>query len=110
MPDTQFVYIADIEGDFYDIYHEAKHAFCNSPADWVIRATFDRAILDTAHPKKRGRLKSTVKASDSVGKVTFAVSSFGNRKKREVTQDVFTKQITLLPLVRRKKMALNQFK
>lgn len=97
MPDTQFVYIADREGDIYDIYHEAKHEFCNSTADWVIRATFDRAILDTKYPKKRSRLKANVKSGDSVGKVTFAVSSFGNRKKREVTQDVFTKKITLLP-------------
>ena len=44
MPDTQFVYIANREGDIYDIYHEAKNEFCNSTADWVIRASFDRAI------------------------------------------------------------------
>lgn len=61
MPDTQFIYIADREGDIYDIYHEAQHGFCNSPADWVIRATYDRSILDTEAPKKRSRLKKNVK-------------------------------------------------
>ena len=39
---------------------------------------------------KRSRLKANVKASDSVGKVTFAVSSFGNRKKSEVTTIIAT--------------------
>lgn len=76
----------------------------------MIRATFDRAILDTEHPKKRSRLKANVKASDSVGKVTFVVSSFGNRKKREVTQDVFTKKSPCFPLVKKQKMVLNQLR
>lgn len=97
MPETQFVYIADREGDIYDIYHEANIAFDKGAADWVIRATFDRSILDENHPKKRNRLKASVKASSSIGKVTFTTSSFGNRKKREVTQDVFAKEVTLLP-------------
>lgn len=97
MPDTQFIYIADREGDIYDIYHEAKHGFHGGTAEWVIRATFDRTILDTEQPKKRGKLKENVKASNPVGQVAFAVSSFGNRKKREVKQDVFAKEITLLP-------------
>ena len=97
MPDTQFVYIADREGDIYDIYHEAATCFAKGRADWVIRATFDRAILDETQPKKRNRLKASVKASSSMGKVTFTTSSFGNRNKREVTQDVFVKEVTLLP-------------
>lgn len=97
MPDTQFIYIADREGDIYDIYHEAQYGFGNSSADWIIRATFDRAILDEDAPKKRGRLKAHVKAGNSIGKVTFTVSSSGNRKKREITQDVFTKKMTLIP-------------
>ena len=97
IPDTQFVYIADREGDIYDIYHEAKQAFDHSPADWLIRATFDRSVLDANHPKKRNKLKACVKASTSVGTVTFTASSFGNRKKREVTQEVFAKEVTLIP-------------
>ena len=97
IPNTQFVYIADREGDIYDIYHEAKRAFINGAADWVIRATFDRSILDENQPKKRNKLKKRVKESASKGEVTFTVSSFGNRKKREVTQDVFAKEVTLLP-------------
>ena len=97
IPATQFVYIADREGDIYDIYHEAKSAFETGAADWVIRAIFDRSIFDESQPKKRNKLKASVKASSSMGKVTFTVSSFGNRKKREVTQDVFAKEVTLLP-------------
>lgn len=97
IPDTQFIYIADREGDIYDIYHEAATNFARGSADWVIRATFDRAIFDETQPKNRNRLKKSVKASSGMGKVTFTTSSFGNRKKREVTQDVFVKEVTLLP-------------
>lgn len=97
IPDTHFVYIADREGDIYDIYHEAATGFSKGRADWVIRATYDRAILDKTQPKNRSRLKKNVKASLSMGKVTFTTSSFGNRKKREVTQDIFVKEVTLLP-------------
>ena len=97
MPETQFVYIADREGDIYDIYHETNTAFAKSSADWVIRATFDRAILDETDPKKNNKLKAHVKASTAVGEVTFTTSSYGNRKKREVTQAVYAKEVTLRP-------------
>lgn len=97
MPETQFVYIADREGDIYDIYHEANMAFDKGASDWVIRATFDRSVLDENQPGNRGKLKQSVKSSPSIGKVTFITSSFGNRKKREVTQDIFAKEVTLLP-------------
>lgn len=97
MPNTQLVYIADREGDIYDIYHEAHTAFAKGPADWVIRATFDRTIVDEEQPKKSAKLKSSVKGSTSVGKVSFATSSFGNRKKREVTQIIYAKEVTVLP-------------
>lgn len=97
MPDTQFVYIADREGDIYDIYHEANTTFAKGSADWVIRATFDRVIMDEDNPKKSTKLKSGVKASTPVGKVRFATSSFGNRKKREVTQTIYAKEVTVHP-------------
>lgn len=95
LPETRFVYIADREGDIYDIYHEAQAL--NSRADWVIRATFNRKVLDENQPKKHNKLKASVKATPPIGKVTFTLSSFGNRKKRNVTQDIFIKEVTLLP-------------
>lgn len=97
MPDTQFVYVADREGDIYDIYQEAHTSFGKGAADWLIRATFDRSILDENQPKKRNRLKKAVKASSCIGTVTFKLSPSRNRKKRSVTQDVFVKEVTLLP-------------
>lgn len=97
MPDTQFVYIADREGDIYDIYHEAQTAFSKGAADWVIRATFDRPILTEEPPPKSNKLKASVKATPGVGTVTFTTASFGNRKKREITQAIYAKEVTLLP-------------
>jgi len=97
MLDTQFVYVADREGDIYDIYHEAQTSFTKGAADWLIRATFDRAILDENQPKKRNKLKKGVKASSCIGTITFNLSPLRNRKKRRVTQDVFVKEVRLLP-------------
>jgi hypothetical protein len=95
IPNTRFVYVADREGDIYDIYHEAQAI--DNQANWVIRATFDRRILDEFDAKKRNKLKATVKENAPIGKVAFTMSSFGNRKKREITQEIFTKEVTLLP-------------
>jgi hypothetical protein len=97
IPTTRFIYIADREGDIYDIYHETRQVLSHDTADYLIRATFDRCILDEDAAKKRNKLKATVKATSSVGKVTFTVSPGRNRKKREVTQDIFIKQVRLTP-------------
>jgi hypothetical protein len=110
MPNTQFVYISDREGDIYDIYHEAKNALNNGKADWVIRATYDRSIFDENQPQKRNKLKDSVKSSSSVGKVSFNLSSGRNRKKREVIQDVFMKEVTLLPPREKAKQGLKPVK
>lgn len=96
IPATQFIYMADREGDIYDIYHEAKKGFSDSTADWIIRATYDRAILDEVDPQKRKRLKGSVREEGSIGEIRFAMPALGNRKKREVVQKIFTKEVTLL--------------
>jgi hypothetical protein len=97
LPDTQFIYVADREGDVYDIYHEAQAAFAKGAADWLIRATYDRATLDEKAPKKRNRLKKEVKACSSLGTISFDLAPARNRKKRAVTQDIFVKKVTLRP-------------
>ena len=95
--DTQFVYIADREGDIYDLYQEANKEFNQSAADWIIRATYDRAVLDENSAKKRSNMKKVTIESPSVGIIKFTVASSKKRKKREVTQHIFTKEVMLYP-------------
>jgi IS4 transposase len=97
LPDTQFVYIADREGDIYDLYEEAEKEFNQSSADWIIRATHDRAIFDENSATKRNKMKKMTKESPSIGVVKFTVGSSKKRKKREVTQHIFTKEVMLYP-------------
>lgn len=96
MPETKFVYIADREGDIYEIYQEAQKEFCKSKADFIIRGIFDRAVLTDAPANKRNRLKSLIKTSESLGTIKFIADS-RNTKKREVTQNVYTKEVRLMP-------------
>lgn len=110
MPDTHCIYVTDREGDIYDIYHEAQQASEKGAADWLIRATFDRAILDEEQGTKRNRLKKKVKASSSMGTVAFHLSPGRNRKKRQVIQDIFVKEVTLLPPREKEKRGLGPVK
>jgi hypothetical protein len=82
MPSTHFVYVADREGDIYDIYHEAQAI--NARASWVIRAIFDRSGLDENCPKKRNQLKTIAKENPPIGNVNFMMSSLENRKKQKL--------------------------
>ena len=97
MSSTHCIYVTDREGDIYDIYHEAQQAFEKGAADWLIRATFDRAVLDEEPCAKRNRLKKKVKTTSSIGTVEIYLSPARNRKKRQVIQDIFVKEVTLLP-------------
>jgi len=97
IPNTQFVYIADREGDIYDLYQEADKMLNQSSADWVIRATYDRAVYDENSIKKRSKMKKITKESSSVGEVKFILASSKTRKKREVTQHIFIKEVMLYP-------------
>jgi Transposase DNA-binding/Transposase Tn5 dimerisation domain len=95
MPETQFVYIADREGDLYAIYEEAQKAFAKSSADWVIRAHYDRKLLVETSVSKPSTLKEHVRESVALGRINFRVASTNKRKKRNVTQEIFAKEVVL---------------
>ena len=63
MPDTRLVYVADREGDIYELLEAAQGA----PADLLIRSCQDRALEDGQH------LHAAVAAPPALGTVHVAV-------------------------------------
>jgi hypothetical protein len=96
-PETQFIYVADREGDIYDVYAESCSFSKSSRSDWVIRATFDRNILGADHKRQKNRMKAETQESGYIGEISFEVQSTNKRSKRLVTQSIYTKRVTLNP-------------
>ena len=63
MPDTRLVYVADREGDIYELLEAAQDA----PADLLIPSCQDRALKDGRH------LHAAVAATSALGTVHIAV-------------------------------------
>jgi Transposase Tn5 dimerisation domain/Transposase DNA-binding len=97
IPMTKFIYIADREGDLFEVFQEAQKEFKNGKADFIIRAHYDRSLLTDDTAKSSGKLKSSVKSSAPVGQIKFVASSKATKKTREVTQTIYTKKVTLKP-------------
>ena len=94
-PDKNFVYIADREGDIYEIFQQSSKSTAPNNAQWIIRSTYDRSVVDEDAKKKRNKLRAMVKASQPIGQIKFTLPADKARKPREVTQTVYAKEVTL---------------
>ena len=98
---TKIISVADREGDIYDIYQEAKNEL--PAADWLIRAHFNRMVKGDKNQASPNKLKESVKKNGTIGTLEFEISSAKTRKKRLVKQEIYLKEVTLLPSARKKK-------
>lgn len=102
MIDTQIVCVADREGDIYEIYDEASSQ--SSAAHWLIRAHYDRLIKAEKGTNSTNKMRACVKESGSIGTIKFEIPLKGKKRKRAVQQEIFLKEVTLLPSARKKKL------
>jgi hypothetical protein len=98
--------VADREGDIYEIFEEADKAKQDGrSAEWLIRASSDRAVNDG---KKRGKefgytypkLFDEVLKQAPLGKVRFELKGQAGRKAREVEQTIYAAKVQLRPPAR----------
>ena len=94
-PDKNIIYIADREGDIYEIFQQSSKFSGQNIPQWIIRSTYDRSVKDEGDKKERNKLRATVKATQPIGQVTFNLSADKGRKPREVIQTVYAKEVTL---------------
>jgi hypothetical protein len=88
LTDTRLTYIADREGDLYDLYVEAPCP--EQGADWLIRVQHqDRRLID-------GRtLREVMDAAPVIAETTFDKPASNGRRARTVVQQIKTARVTL---------------
>ena len=89
LPDTQCVYVADRESDIYELFAEAGEQ--ENPADFLIRASHDRIVLDDS------RLSEELAQAAVLGEATFELPSTHSRKCQPVTQRLKAVRVNLRP-------------
>jgi len=91
--DTQMVYMADREGDLYEIFAERERIVQHGElaADWLIRSQHDRK---TEEGKK---IRTLLDSADSLGEITFHLPKGRGRKARSVTQTLRAVSVPISP-------------
>ena len=87
-PETRPIYIADREGDIYDLFVEApcpEHG-----ADWLIRAQHDDRLLNDGR-----KLCDALDAAPVLTEITFTRPAASGRPARPVTQQLKAVRVTL---------------
>lgn len=87
LPDTRLAYIADREGDIYDLFVEAPCP--ETGADWLVRAQHDRLLSDGR------KLRDALAAAPVLAEITFERPAAKGRCARPVHQQIQVVRVTL---------------
>jgi hypothetical protein len=93
LPDTRLTYIADREGDIYDLFVEApcpEHG-----ADWLVRVNHQDRLLGDGR-----KLRAVIDAADVLTEISFERPAAKGRKARTVHQQLKAVRVTLKPPAR----------
>lgn len=88
MPMTQFINIADREGDIIEVLDEVAQQKENGcAAEIIVRSQYDRLLVDENN-KEEGKLRQKLKEAKSLGEIEFVIPSTEKRKGRKVRQQI----------------------
>jgi hypothetical protein len=88
-PDQQLIYVADREGDLYELMERADQL--NTPADWLIRSKHNRSL-----PEQK-KLWDEVEKEPTLSKITFIKPRKKGEKSRKIIQEIKVLRYTLSP-------------
>ena len=93
---TQLVYVADREGDIYEIFEaHDQQAKQGNAADWLIRGQYDRRLENGEH------LLESVEKTTPLGEIEFTLPAGRGRVSRPVVQQIYSQRITLKGVYRK---------
>ena len=99
--DTKIIVIADREADIFELFLEAQ----GKPAHLLVRMWHDRKLgekdISTGLPTM---LKHEIVKAQIIGEINFVIPAGRGRKKREVTQNIRSREFTLAPSGHKKKL------
>jgi len=84
---TRLVYVADRDSDLFELFEEGQ----NGEADWLIRGSQDRALVEG------GLLWPTIREAEVLGVLEFDVPATAQRSKRHVVQTLRVLRVKLRP-------------
>jgi hypothetical protein len=87
LSDTRLTYIADREGDIYDLFVEAPCP--ESAADWLVRGQYDRALVEG------GTLRQRLAEAPVLARISFDQPGGKGRTARPVHQELKVVRVTL---------------
>ena len=97
-PETNFVYMADREGDIIELIDNALNSKSKneSYADIIIRSNHDR-LLDEfeEHSKEQLKIKTKLNNMPVLGEISFYLPRTHDRKARQVTQELRSMTVVL---------------
>jgi len=88
LTDTRLTYIADREGDIYDLFVEAPCP--ERGADWLVRVQHQERLLDDGR-----KLRQALDAAPVLTEITFERPASNGRRARTVTQQIKVVRVTL---------------
>lgn len=95
-PNTHVIMVADREADIFEIYDESEYA-SGKKADWLIRASHNRALLTEEGKRGPLLLKEKLLKTSPVGQIKFQLPKRDTKPSREVTQTIRVLRIQLHP-------------
>jgi hypothetical protein len=87
LPQTRLVYVADRDSDLFELFEQGH----SGEADWLIRASQDRALSDGSH------LWEATQEAEVVGTLEFDLPATADRPARHVVQTLRTARLKLRP-------------
>jgi len=87
LPDTRLVYVADRDSDLFELFEEGQ----TGEADWLIRASQDRALAGGDH------LWQTLREAEVLGTTEFDLPATPQRAQRRVVQSLRAARVQLRP-------------
>ena len=105
LPETQFINIADREGDIIELFDEVtKQKEIESGADIIVRAQYDR-LLATEKKGEKNKLRQKLREAPTLGEIEFVIPPTEKRRGRKVKQQLKGLSIAIKP--RNKKVTVN---
>ena len=100
---VQVISVADREGDIYDIFAESEKAKGVNKAEWIIRASQNRKLLERDEEDNYKKLFKKIDEAPVLGIVEFNLPRAKDRKARKVKQEIRAIAITLKAPYRKEK-------
>ena len=92
-----------MQGDLYNLYHEAYTTLQQPSAYWLIQAVANRRLLDKDNTLQMRKLIETVKSTRPIWMVEFELPARSKSERRQIKQAIYVDKVRLSPPDRKRR-------